>query len=113
MDAKEGLRHVPSVGYGRQVVRKAAQSDFRNSTTSAFCEVGAVQRMVTGIIFTWAQALNALFVASSNAGDRATIAPTFRSVFAHPSSGLPIHLVLESRDVGKFNQPAAARARDS
>ena len=93
MDAKEGLRHVPSVGYGRQVVRKAAQSDFRNSTTSAFCEVGAVEPMVTGIIVTWAQALNALFVASSSAGDRATIAPTFRSVFAHPSSRLPIHLV--------------------
>jgi len=36
------------------------------------------------------QVLNSAFVASSNAGDSATIAPTFRSVFAHPSSRFPI-----------------------
>ena len=41
------------------------------------------------------QALNSAFVASSSAGDRATIAPTFRSVFAHPSSRLPIPVVKE------------------
>ena len=41
------------------------------------------------------QALNSALVASSSAGERATIAPTFRSVFAHPSSRLPMPVVKE------------------
>src|SRR5687767_10025111 len=43
------------------------------------------------------QLLNSFLVASSSSGDgdRATIAPTFRSVFAHPSSLLPIPVVTE------------------
>src|SRR6202521_6338080 len=36
------------------------------------------------------QVLNSALVAASSAGERATIAPTFRSVLAHPSSRLPI-----------------------
>src|SRR5687767_4891783 len=35
-------------------------------------------------------ARNSALVASSRAGDSATMAPTFRSVFAHPSIRLPI-----------------------
>ena len=36
------------------------------------------------------QALNSALVAASSAGERATIAPTFRSMLAQPSSRLPI-----------------------
>jgi hypothetical protein len=39
--------------------------------------------------------LNPVFVAASSAGDRATIAPTFRSVFAHQYSRLPLPVVNE------------------
>ena len=41
------------------------------------------------------QALNSALVAASSAGERATIAPTFRSVFAHPSSRRPIPVANE------------------
>jgi hypothetical protein len=34
-------------------------------------------------------------VAGSSAGESATIAPTFKFVFAHPSSRLPIPVVRE------------------
>ena len=42
------------------------------------------------------QFLNSAFVASSSAGESATIAPTFRSVFAHPSRRFPIPGAKES-----------------
>src|SRR4051794_8025107 len=39
--------------------------------------------------------LNSALVAASSAGDRATIAPTLRSVFAHPSSRRPMPFASE------------------
>ncbi len=41
------------------------------------------------------QVLNSALRASSSAGERATIAPTFRSTFAHPSSRFPMPAVRE------------------
>ena len=49
-----------------------------------------------GSYFPGPQALNSALVASSNAGERATIAPTFRSVFAHPSIRRPMPFAKES-----------------
>ena len=43
-----------------------------------------------GSYFPGPQALNSALVATSSAGERATIAPTFRSMLAQPSSRLPI-----------------------
>jgi hypothetical protein len=51
--------------------------------------------MVARIVLPGSHALNPVFVAASSAGARATIAPTFRSVFAHQYSRLPIPIVNE------------------
>src|ERR671911_521264 len=43
-----------------------------------------------GSYFPGPHELNSAFSPGSSAGDNATIAPMFRSVFAHPSSRLPM-----------------------
>src|SRR3954447_7485890 len=49
-----------------------------------------------GSYFPGPQVMNSAFVAASNAGDSAAIAPTFKSLLAHPSRRCPIPGASES-----------------